>query len=134
MGRFSVVYHPVAILDHYSTNRYSSRSAAGAGCAADAGKLVGYAEALYGDQPSEGGAGHTDARIADLAAAAGIPREPFAQCLSLERYADWVTHVTDEMGRDGVVGTPTVLVDGQRLEAPSAATLTAAVEAVMKAK
>lgn len=128
-GRISVVYHPVAILDHYSTNRYSSRSAAGAGCAADAGKLAPYAKALYGDQPAEGGAGHDDARLADLAASAGISREPFAQCLREERYAGWVTHVTDEMGRHGVTGTPTVLVNGQRLEAPAAASLTAAVEA-----
>jgi len=128
--RISVVYHPVAILDHYSTNRYSSRSANGAGCAADANQLVGYVKALYEDQPAEGGPGHTDARIADLAAGAGIPREPFAQCLSEKRYAGWVTHVTDAMGRHGVTGTPTVLVDGRRLATPTAATLTAAVEAV----
>lgn len=129
-GRISVVYHPVAILDHYSTNRYSSRSAAGAGCAADAGQLLVYGKALYGDQPAEGGAGHTDARIIELAAGAGVPREPFAQCLREERYAGWVTHVTDEMGRHGVTGTPAVLVNGRRLAAPTAAALTAAVEAV----
>ncbi|MDQ7904004.1 thioredoxin domain-containing protein [Phytohabitans sp. ZYX-F-186] len=127
-GRISVVYHTVAILDHYSTNRYSSRSAAGAGCAADAGRLTAYTNALYADQPAEGGAGHTDGRLADLAAGAGIPREPFAQCLSDGRYAGWVTHVTDEMARSGFNGTPTVLVDGQRLPAPTAAALTAAVE------
>ncbi|BCB91889.1 DsbA family protein [Phytohabitans suffuscus] len=128
-GRISVVYHPVAILDRYSTNRYSSRSAAGAGCAADAGQLLGYTKALYGDQPAEGGPGHTDTRITDLATGAGIPREPFAQCLSDQRYAGWVTHVTDEMGRQGHTGTPTVLVNGRRLQAPTAESLTAAVAA-----
>ncbi|MFY1671513.1 DsbA family protein [Plantactinospora sp. WMMB334] len=129
-GRITLVYHPVAILDRYSSNAYSSRSAAGAGCAADAGKLAGYVTALYADQPAEGGPGHSDERIADLAAGAGIPREPFAQCLREGRYADWVTQVTHAMGEQRVTGTPTVVVDGERLARPSAASLTAAVEAV----
>lgn len=127
--RINIVYHPVAILDRYSTNRYSSRSAAGAGCAADAGKLVEYTKALYGQQPAEGGAGHTDEQLADLAAGAGLPREPFAQCLSDGRYADWVKSVTDSMAARGVNATPTVFVNGKKLNNPTAANLAAAVDA-----
>jgi protein-disulfide isomerase len=126
--RINIVYHPVAILDHYSTNGYSSRSAAGAGCAADAGQLVAYTKALYADQPAEGGPGHTDDRLIDMAATAGAPRDAFGQCMREGRYAGWVTHVTDGMGARGVSGTPTVFVNGKQLANPSAATLAAAVD------
>jgi protein-disulfide isomerase len=126
--RITMVYHPVAILDRYSTNAYSSRAAAGAGCATDAGRLIEYTKALYADQPAEGGAGHTDDRLVEIAAGAGLPRDAFGQCLRDGRYADWVTHVTDGMSRRGVNGTPTVFVDGRRLENPTAQNLIAAVQ------
>ncbi|GAA1627163.1 DsbA family protein [Catellatospora bangladeshensis] len=126
--RITMVYHPVAILDRYSTNDYSSRSAAGAGCAADAGRLVQYTNALYADQPAEGGAGHTDDRLVEIAATAGLSDDTFGPCLRDGRYADWVTHVTDGMSRRGVNGTPTVFVDGRKLANPTAQTLLAAVE------
>jgi len=126
-GRITLVYHPVAILDRYSTNRYSSRAAAGAGCAADAGKLPEYTLALYADQPAEGGPGHTDERLVDIAAGAGIDREAFGQCLRDGRYADWVVHVTDAMAARGVRGTPTVFVDGRQLTNPTGEAIEAAV-------
>jgi protein-disulfide isomerase len=126
--RITMVYHPVAILDRYSTNEYSSRSAAGAGCAADGGRLVQYTDALYATQPDEGGAGHTDDRLVEIATTAGLAGDEFGQCLRERRYADWVTHVTDGMSRRGVNGTPTVFVNGRQLDNPTVQNLTAAVD------
>ncbi len=128
LGRITLVYHPVAILDHYSTNQYSSRSAAGAGCAADAGKLTEYTDALYNDQPAEGGPGHTDDRLVEIAALAGVPRDSFGQCLREGRYADWVLHSTDAMARRGVNGTPTVFVNGVQVAQPTVERLAAAID------
>jgi len=127
--RITVVYHPVAILDRYSTNRYSSRSAAGAGCAAEAGRLTEYTEALYADQPAEGGPGHSDERLVEIAVGAGLPGDDFGQCLRENRYGDWVRYVTEEMARRGVRGTPTVFVNGQMLGNPSNDELVAAIDA-----
>lgn len=128
--RITLVYHPVAILDRYSTNRYSSRAAAGAGCAADAGRIVAYSTALFADQPAEGGPGHGDDKLIELAAGAGVPREEFGQCLREGRYADWVDHVTDQMAAKGHTGTPTVVVNGTRLTNPTPQALSAAIDAV----
>jgi protein-disulfide isomerase len=128
--RISLVYHPVAILDRASTNRYSSRSAAGAGCASDAGLLSEYTEALYARQPAEGGPGHTDDALVEIAAGVGLPAEAFGQCLRDEVYEDWVKHVTEEMARRGVRGTPTVFVNGTQLPNPTGQTLAAAIDAV----
>ena len=127
-GRINVVYRPVSILDRASTNRYSSRSAAGAGCAADQDKIVEYTKALYARQPAEGGAGHTNDEIADLAAQAGLSRDSFKQCLDDDRYGDWVKDNTDAMAERGVNSTPTVFVNGRNLGSPTLEELTAAID------
>lgn len=127
-GRVNVVYRPVSILDRASTNRYSSRSAAGAGCAADQGKIVEYTKALYAQQPAEGGAGHTNDELADIATQAGLSRDSFGQCLDDDRYGDWVKSATDAMAERGVNSTPTVFVNGKNLGSPTLEELTAAVD------
>jgi protein-disulfide isomerase len=128
-NRIRLVYRPVAILDRLSTNRYSTRAAAGAGCAADAGKLLDYSKALFDNQPAEGGAGHDDDALIRLAGTAGITGDGFAQCLRDGRYTDWVGTVTATMGPRGVRGTPTVVVAGTQLEHPTGDRLVAAVTA-----
>lgn len=128
-GRITIVYHPVAILDRLSTNRYSSRAAAGAGCASDVDKMFEYTAALYDDQPAEGGAGHTDDELIEIAAAAGLPRETFGSCLKDSRYSDWVSTVTDSTVDRRVTGTPTVFVNGKQLARNSVDELKAAVDA-----
>jgi protein-disulfide isomerase len=127
--RITLVVHPVAILDRYSTNEYSSRSATGAGCAAEQGKVFEYSEALYADQPAEGGPGHTDEKLADLAAGAGLDKNAFAACQRSQRYGDWVKFVTASMDQRGVTGTPTVFVNGKKLTSLSDAALRSAVDA-----
>ena len=128
-NRIRLVYRPVAILDRLSTNEYSTRSAAGAGCAADAGKLIDYAKALFDHQPAEGGPGHEDATLIRLATEAGITEPGFGQCVRDGRYLPWVDHVTDTMSANNVNGTPTVLVAGKQLQRPNGERLVSAVDA-----
>jgi protein-disulfide isomerase len=47
------VYHPVAILDAMSTDRYSTRAAAASGCAADGGRFLEYHYRLFAAEPPE---------------------------------------------------------------------------------
>jgi protein-disulfide isomerase len=127
-NRITLIYHPVAILDRYSPNAYSSRSAATAGCAADGGRLREYTEALYARQPEEGTTGPTDEQLIQIGAGVGLG-EPFARCVRDQRYPDWVRHVTSSMTDRRVTGTPTVFINGQKLPQNNLAALTAAVEA-----
>ena len=46
-GQVSLVYHPMNFLDQASTTRYSTRAAAASGCAADEGRFLEYAHALF---------------------------------------------------------------------------------------
>ena len=66
----SLVYHPMNFLDQASTTDYSTRAAAASGCAADSGRFVDYAHALFVHQPPEGGPGLSDAELAGLGDAA----------------------------------------------------------------
>ena len=50
-GLASLVYHPMNFLDEASTTHYSTRAAASSGCAADYGRFVEYAHALFVNQP-----------------------------------------------------------------------------------
>ena len=106
-----LVYHPMNFLDEASTTNYSTRAAAAAGCAADRGRLMEYAHALYEQQPPEGGAGLSDDELVRIGLATGLD-ESFAGCVSAGTYLEWPQYVTDRATAAGVNGTPTVAVDG----------------------
>ena len=129
-GTARVVYHPVAFLDRMSSGtQYSTRSSAASGCAADAGKLPEFIATLYANQPEEGGTGLTNAKMISLATSVGITGNTFTQCVDNQTYRGWTNTVTDSASKDGVVGTPTVKVDGKTLSNPTTAALTAAITA-----
>jgi protein-disulfide isomerase len=131
-NRATVIYHPMAILDRASTTQYSTRSAASSGCAADQDKFIEYAEALFTRQPAEGGPGLDDDTLIQVAGSVGIADPAYARCVRDGTYTSWVRHVTDGASQRGVTGTPTVYVAGQQIARPSAAAITAAVEAARK--
>jgi protein-disulfide isomerase len=81
-GQASLAYHPMNFLDEASTTSYSTRAAAASACAADQGRFPQYAHELFAHQPPEGGAGLSDAVLAELGQAAGLDEAPFAACLA----------------------------------------------------
>jgi protein-disulfide isomerase len=119
-GKITLVTHPVAFLDGASTNQYSTRASAASGCAAEYGKFTEFSDVLFANQPAEGGAGPSDDGLIALGQRAGLGND-FAQCVRDKRFVNWTGHVTDQAGRAGVNGTPTVLVNGKPVEASSTA-------------
>jgi protein-disulfide isomerase len=120
-GKIKLVYHPMALLDNASTTQYSTRSAAASGCASDAGKVPEYVQVLYANQPPEGSAGLSDDQLIQLGHQAGITGTGFDTCVRDGKYKPWVQHVTDEATRRGVNSTPTVFVDGKKVDSTVAA-------------
>jgi protein-disulfide isomerase len=107
----SLIYHPLGFLDRLSTTRYSSRAAAASGCASDRRRFLEYKNALFANQPEEGGPGLTDQQLAQLGLALGM--DPgFARCIGEQRYVEWAGFVTMRAAERGVTGTPSVFVDG----------------------
>jgi protein-disulfide isomerase len=122
----SLAYHPMNFLDEASTTNYSTRAAAASGCAADLGRFLDYAHELFVGQPPEGGPGLSDAELAGLGRAAGLPGAAFSACVSEAPYLDWPPYVTARALAAGVRATPTVLIAGAAVR-PDAQAITAAV-------
>jgi protein-disulfide isomerase len=89
-------------------------------------------DALFAEQPAEGGPGLTDQRLGELAAAAGATGAGVGQAITGLVYEDWTRQVTDAASRAGITGTPTVLVDGEPL-APAQLTPAGVTDAVTTA-
>jgi protein-disulfide isomerase len=124
-----VHYHVISFLDSSSTTRYSSRAAnalyAAAAVSPDA--FAKYHQILYRQQPAEGSAGLTEDKLVQLAQQAGAGVA--ADQIRAGTYADYVARATDQSSKDGVTGTPTVKVNGQPVDQPTLAAVTAAVNA-----
>ncbi|AGL14810.1 thioredoxin domain-containing protein [Actinoplanes sp. N902-109] len=127
-NKVTVRYHPIAILDGASSTQYSTRSAAASAAAAVGGKFSEYHKALFANQPAEGSAGLDDAKLVELGKSAGLG-DDFAKAVDDGTYKAWATKATDTAAARGVTSTPTVRVAGKALDAPTAAALTAAVDA-----
>src|SRR5262249_36547636 len=113
-------------LDEASSTNYSTRAAAASGCAADRGRFLDYAHALFVNQPPEGGPGLSDVELAGLAKTTGLDDGQFAACLSDGPYLDWPASVTVRAVAAGVEATPTVFVAGVPVR-PEASAIAAAV-------
>ncbi len=118
----TVVYHPMHFLDENLEsagkvpNPGSSRRAANAaGCAADQGKFAEFHTAVYANQPKEG-VGYTDAQLKAFGATARVDPGPFAQCMTDKAFNGWVDQVERASRDRGITGTPTVLLNGSKLD------------------
>lgn len=127
-NKITLVQHPVAYLDRFSTNQYSTRASAASACAADDGHFQQYVSVLFANQPAEGSAGPTDDQLIAMGTQNGLS-ENFAQCVRDKKYVTWVQKVSDDAGKAGVTGTPTVFVNGKKVPASEAAIVAAVNEA-----
>lgn len=125
-------YRPIAFLDRVSTDEYSSRALNAAACvvADDPANWAGIHQLAYANQPAEGGPGLSDDQLIDLAVQAGADEAAVTTCIEDRTYDDWVEATTSRTTSESFFsGTPTVLVNGTKVEDVSAAGIQAAVEA-----
>jgi protein-disulfide isomerase len=111
-GAISLVYHPLGFLDRLSTTRYSSRASAASGCAADFGGFGAYKDALFANQPPEGGPGLSQEELIELGRVAGVTDPGFARCVESGIHLPWTEYVTLRAAERGISGTPSVFVAG----------------------
>ncbi|MFF2512967.1 DsbA family protein [Streptomyces sp. NPDC058086] len=116
-GGVSVVYHPVAFLDDRSKPAgYSTQAASAAACAADAGRFEQYSTVLFAKQPAEQGPGLSEAQLIAAGRDAGITGASFERCVEDAPYLPWVRYVSDVAASRKVALTPTVTVEGSRVD------------------
>jgi protein-disulfide isomerase len=133
-GTARVVYHPVSILDRMSSTNFSTRSANASAAVINSSPAAwpAFHKALYANQPAENSAGLPDEKLIELAAAAGADKNAITTPITTQRFASWVTTVTDEFSKSGYTGTPTVVVNGKKLDTIDPATVKTAVDAAAK--
>jgi protein-disulfide isomerase len=128
-GRITLRFHPVAILDRFSKGtEYSTRAAAASAAAGQAGKFTEFHDALYANRPEENTTGLTDAKMIELAAAAGLTDATCADAVNEGTYKAWATQVTEKFSAKGFSGTPTITVNGEQVTDPTAEAVTQAIE------
>jgi len=130
-GDVQVRYHVVSFLDGQSSDRYSTRAANAIGVVLDTAgpeAAVEFHDALFANQPEEGGSGLSDEQMIDLAVEAGADEEAIAGPIEDLKFEPWVEDATDAWSKAGFTGTPTVTVNDEKVEFESAEDLLANTE------
>ncbi len=129
-GTVKILYKPVSILDRASTTQYSTRALTAAAAVVDTSPSAfpAFHKLLFANQPAEGGAGLTDAQLVALATQAGADGAAVQTALSRRSYATWIATATDDFSKAGFTATPTVLVNGTKVEDWTPAKLATAVQ------
>jgi protein-disulfide isomerase len=118
-GTVQVHYHGMAFLNTDENGQYATRALNAAAVVANAAGTDAYKtfhDLLFAHQPDEGGSGLTDDQLIDDAAQAGAGGAAVEQGIRDLVYGDWVTQAEEQASKDGVTGTPTLFVDGTRLD------------------
>lgn len=114
--KVTLVLHPVAFLDGQSSTNYSTRASAASACASEGGKFREYANALFANQPEEGSAGLSDDDLIRIGGEIGLNSGDFGKCVKDGKYKDWTSHVSDKASERGVTATPTIYVNGKKIQ------------------
>lgn len=94
----------------------SFRAAGAAYCAGDQGAYWEFRKWLYDNQRPENSGALTANALTAAGRAVGITSPAFEQCVRDERYLGQVRRVGDGAVRRGVTGTPTIFVNGVRVQ------------------
>ena len=137
-NRAQARFHTIAILDSSSNDNYSSRAANAALCASDVSvdDFVAYHNYLFGPaiQPAEGAGGRSNVQLEGYGQTIGLTGQDlttFDQCIVQDTHKALVEAMTENASQKGIIGTPTILVNGKKIE-PTLAAYQAAVAAALK--
>lgn len=110
-GQALVVHRPMAFLNEYSWKAMNTLAAVlDAGDAAQAHALY---RTLIASQPHESAPDNN--WYVDQAAAVGVTGKVVEEAINDVSFEQWVTNANDDASKRGVVGTPTVFVNGDRI-------------------
>ncbi len=118
-GTIRLRYHVLTFLDRNLGNDSSARSANAAMCAADEGRFGAYHDVVYANQPEQEGKGWTDAQLEAFAQQAGVTGSALTSwqaCVKDKTHEAYIESVQSASDTSGVTGTPTVMVDGKKLD------------------
>jgi protein-disulfide isomerase len=110
-GRIRFAYHPIAFIGPESVAAANAAEAAG-----DEGKFWAYHDLLFADQAPENSGALTTDRLLALGRQVGLTSLQFEHKVTDGTYDNWIRQTTDQSSQQGVVQTPTVLVNGRQVD------------------
>lgn len=123
-GNAKVVYHPVAVID-----RGSVRAGAASLCAAESGSFVPYHDKLFENQQS---ASFDRSTLTGYADEVGIDGSDFGSCIQ-QNQNRILQNTQQAQQRPGFEGTPTVYVNGEKIDSATTYNPEALREAIVSA-
>lgn len=122
-GEVNIEYRMVSFLDNGgSKNNYSRRSASAGLCvreSAGTAKWLEFKASLFENQPDEGTEGPSNNRL--LEAARKFAPDVNEKCIRNQKYVPWMAAATTAFNKlEGITATPTVLIEGEKVEFPQA--------------
>lgn len=128
-GAATVEFRPISILTGRSAGtEYSLRAANAAACVANftPNSFFAFNARLFEEQPEEGTPGLDDARLIELAGGAASASSALEECITERTFSSWVKAATTraqtgplairDVEVEGIIGTPTIFVNGQVYE------------------
>jgi protein-disulfide isomerase len=133
-GQIKEIYHMMSFLDINLRNDSSKRAANAAGCAQDQGMFFEYHNEVFANQPATEGVGYTDDQLNQFAETVGIPdMNRFKQCVADDTFGNWVTQMEINSENSQVTGTPSLFVNGTRVDWSQASTWNGVLTAIQEA-
>lgn len=116
-GKVRFEYHHYIVVDSIVGGNESQRAAEASECANEQGEFWNYHKMLFANWNGEGDGAFVDRRLRAFAETLGLDTQKFNQCFDSGRYAGEVRADT-QLGSSsfGVSGTPTIFVNGQKVE------------------
>lgn len=114
-GDIKLTIHMMSFLDNNLGNDSSKQAANAAFCADDAGKFAQFHTELYKNQPTKEGAGYPTSiyqKVAQQVGITGSALTTFNTCVKDDKYKDYVAATEQRSGKNGVNGTPTLIING----------------------
>ncbi|WP_405019071.1 DsbA family protein [Kitasatospora sp. NBC_00070] len=116
-GEVRIEYTLASFLDGRLGGSGSVKAANAARAALEAGRFAEFHAALFANQPAEESSdAFTDRFLLELASGVpGLRSDGFDRAVEGVTYRDWVGQAQDAFRASGATGTPTVLVDGEKV-------------------
>ncbi|MCB0917127.1 MAG: thioredoxin domain-containing protein [Actinobacteria bacterium] len=117
-GDARVIWRSTSFLDSQFPGQNSQRAAAAWGCAIDAGQKVAYHDTVFANQPATEGQGWTQEQLISFGSQAGIGDDKigaFESCVNDKTYMPWSANSTQIFMDDQIGGTPTLLLNGEKV-------------------
>ena len=112
-GKASFVFYDFPIV---SIHAHAFLAARAARCAEDQGKFWEYHDLIFARAPDWSTERNAEKTFIDLAALVGLDQEAFASCVQSDKHADLVSANSALGDKLGVSGTPTLFVNGKRVQ------------------